>query len=83
MELLEAWRDGEIDVDFMISPELETAHAIAGVVGLPAARQTDAFAEGRVQVVEFDVPSDASDDTLIGLPAPGGARFRRTARWRR
>ena len=68
MELLEAWRDGEIDVDFMISPELETAHAIAGVVGLPAARQTDAFAEGRVQVVEFDVPSDASDDTLIGCP---------------
>ena len=68
MELLEAWRDGEIEVDFMISPELETAHAIAGVVGLPAARQTDAFAEGRVQVVEFDVPSDASDDTLIGCP---------------
>ena len=68
MELLEAWRDGEIEVDFMISPELETAHAIAGVVGLPAARQTDAFADGRVQVVEFDVPSDASDDTLIGCP---------------
>jgi trk system potassium uptake protein len=68
MELLEAWREGEIDVDFMVSPELETAHAIAGVVGLPAARQTDAFAEGRVQVVEFDVPADASEDTLVGCP---------------
>jgi trk/ktr system potassium uptake protein len=68
MELLEAWREGEIEVDFMISPELETAHAIAGIVGLPAARQTDAFADGRVQVVEFDVPPEASDATLIGCP---------------
>jgi trk system potassium uptake protein TrkA len=68
MELLEAWREGEIDVDFMVSPELETAHAIVGVVGLPAARQTDAFAEGRVQVVEFDVPADASEDKLVGCP---------------
>jgi trk system potassium uptake protein TrkA len=68
MELLEAWREGEIEVDFMISPELETAYAIAGIVGLPAARQTDVFAEGRVQIVEFDVPADASDDTLVGCP---------------
>jgi trk system potassium uptake protein len=68
MELLEAWREGEIEVDFMISPELETAYAIAGIVGLPAARQTDVFAEGRVQIVEFDVPADASDDTLVGRP---------------
>src|ERR687894_241162 len=72
MELLEAWREGEIEVDCMISPELETANAIAGIVGLPAARQTDAFAEGRVQVVEFDVPSDASDDTMIGCPLRRG-----------
>jgi trk system potassium uptake protein TrkA len=68
LELLEAWREGEIEVDFMISPELETAYAIAGIVGLPAARQTDVFAEGRVQIVEFDVPADASDDTLVGCP---------------
>ena len=27
---LEAWREREIDVDFMVSPELETANAIAG-----------------------------------------------------
>jgi trk system potassium uptake protein TrkA len=68
MELLDAWREGEIEVDLMISPELETANAIAGIVGLPAARQTDVFAEGRVQVVEFDVPADASEDTLVGRP---------------
>lgn len=68
MELLEAWRQGELEVDFMISPELETANAIAGVVGLPAARQTDVFAEGKVQIVEFDVPADAANDALIGRP---------------
>ena len=68
MELLEAWREGELDVDFMISPELETANAIAGVVGLPAARQTDVFAEGKVQIAEFDVPAEASNDALFGRP---------------
>jgi trk system potassium uptake protein len=68
MELFDAWREGEIEVDCMISPELETANAIVGIVGLPAARQTDVFAEGRVQVVEFDVPTDASGDTLVGRP---------------
>src|SRR3712207_1601094 len=66
IELLDAWREGELDVDCMISPELETARAIAGVVGLPAARQTDAFAEGQVQIVEFDVEPDAPGDGVIG-----------------
>jgi trk system potassium uptake protein len=68
MELLEAWREGEMDVDFMISPELETANAIAGIVGLPAARQTEVFADGKVQIVEFDVPADAPDGVLVGTP---------------
>jgi trk/ktr system potassium uptake protein len=68
MELLEAWREGEMEVDFMISPELETANAIAGIVGLPAARQTDVFADGRVQIVEFDVPADAPGGVLVGTP---------------
>jgi trk system potassium uptake protein TrkA len=68
MELLEAWREGEMEVDFMISPELETANAIAGIVGLPAARQTDVFADGKVQIVEFDVPTDAPGGVLVGMP---------------
>src|SRR5215213_1441405 len=68
MELLEAWREGEMEVDFMISPELETANAITGIVGLPAARQTDVFADGKVQIVEFDVPADAPDGVLVGTP---------------
>jgi trk system potassium uptake protein TrkA len=68
MELLEAWREGELEVDFMVSPELETANAVAGVVGLPAAYRTDVFADGRVQVVEFEVPVDVADSSLIGRP---------------
>jgi trk system potassium uptake protein len=65
-EYLEAWREREIDVDFMVSSELETANAISGLIGIPAARQTDVFADGKVQIVEFDVPSDAPQNNLIG-----------------
>jgi trk system potassium uptake protein TrkA len=65
---LEAWREREIDVDFMVSSELETANAISAIVGIPAARQTDVFAEGKVQIVEFDVPPRTANDALIGRP---------------
>jgi trk system potassium uptake protein len=63
---LEAWREGQIDVDFMISPELETANAVSAVLGIPSARHTDVFADGKVQIVEFDVPADAAANTLVG-----------------
>ena len=43
---LDAWREREIEVDFMVSSELETANAISAIIGIPAARQTDVFAEG-------------------------------------
>jgi len=65
VEYLDAWREREIDVDFMVSSELETANAIGGLIGIPAARQTDVFADGQVQIVEFDVPANA---TVIGQP---------------
>src|SRR4051794_27958236 len=65
---LDAWRERHLEVDFMVSPELETANAIAATLGLPAARQTDIFADGKVQIVEFDVGVDAANSTLIGLP---------------
>ena len=68
VEYLEAWREREIDVDFMVSSELETANAILRQVGIPAARQTDVFADGLVQIVEFDVPDDASAGMIIGRP---------------
>ena len=67
-ELLDAWKEGELDIDFMISPELETANAIARIVGLPAARQSDVFCDGRVQIAEFQVAAGAATDSLIGRP---------------
>ena len=69
VEYLDAWREREIDVDFMVSPELETANAISATIGIPAARQTDVFADGKVQIVEFDVPADAPrNDARSGAP---------------
>jgi trk system potassium uptake protein len=65
---LDAWRERHLEVDFMVSPELETAHAVSERLGLPAARHTDVFADGQVQVVEFDVPPDAQPNALIGRP---------------
>jgi trk system potassium uptake protein TrkA len=63
---LDAWRERHLDVDFMVSPEIETANAISATLGLPAARHTDVFADGEVQIVELDVPADAAHGALIG-----------------
>ena len=65
-EYLDVWREGQLDVDFIVSSEVETAYAISRTVGVPAARQTDVFADGQVQLVEFDV-SPAADPSLFGL----------------
>jgi trk system potassium uptake protein TrkA len=67
IEYVELWRAGQLDVDFVVCSELETAHAIGRIIGVPAARQTDVFAEGQVQVGEFDVDEDVSSD-VIGVP---------------
>ena len=66
VEYVELWREGQLDVDFVVSSELETAHAISRIIGVPAARQTDVFAEGQVQVVEFDVEEGASPQ-IVGV----------------
>jgi trk/ktr system potassium uptake protein len=68
VEYLEVWRERQLDVDFVVSSELETANAIARIVGIPAARQTDVFAEGQVLMVEFDVPATAAVGETIGRP---------------
>jgi trk system potassium uptake protein len=60
-EYLEAWQERQIDVDFMVSSELETALAVSSTIGVPSAKQTDVFADGQVQIVEFDVPLDSSE----------------------
>jgi len=67
VEYLEIWRERELEIDFMVCSELEAANAIAGLVGIPAARQTDVFAGGLVQMVEFDVEVDGSND-VVGVP---------------
>ena len=74
-EYLEAWQERQIEVDFMVSSELETARAVSQTIGVPAAKQTDVFAEGQVQIVEFDVPRDRPPEStseayerLVGVP---------------
>jgi trk system potassium uptake protein TrkA len=65
-EYLDVWRERQLDVDQIVSSELETAIAISQIIGVPAARQTDVFADGQVQIVEFDVEAGASAEELIG-----------------
>ena len=67
VEYIELWREGRLDVDFAVSSELETAHAVARSIGMPAARQTDVFADGQVQIVEFEIPADV-DPSLVDRP---------------
>jgi trk system potassium uptake protein TrkA len=59
-EYLDIWHERELDVDLVVSSERETALAVSRLIGIPAARQTDVFADGQVQIVEFDV--DGGDD---------------------
>jgi trk system potassium uptake protein TrkA len=70
-EYLEVWREGQLDVDFIVSSEVETAYAISRTIGVPTARQTDVFADGQVQMVEFDVTGKA-DPRLLGVPLREG-----------
>jgi trk system potassium uptake protein TrkA len=67
VEYVDLWRAGRLDVDFAVSSELETAYAVSRTIGVPAARQTDVFADGQVQIVEFDVDEDASPQ-ILGVP---------------
>jgi trk system potassium uptake protein len=52
-------------MDFVVSTEWETARAVSQAIGTPYARQTDTFADGKVQIVELDVGARASPD-LVG-----------------
>ena len=67
-EYIEAWQERQIEVDFMVSSELETAYAVSQTIGVPAAKQTDVFADGQVQIVEFDVPREGASSDLSGIP---------------
>ena len=64
-EYLDIWHERELDFDLIISSERETALTVSALIGVPAARQTDVFADGQVQIVEFDVDGGQS---VIGVP---------------
>lgn len=66
-EYVDLWRAGRLDVDLAVSSELETAYAVTRTVGVPAARQTDVFADGQVQIVEFEVDEEATRE-ILGKP---------------
>src|SRR5918997_147033 len=59
-EYLDVWKERQLDVDWVVSSERETALAVSQTIGVPAARQTDVFAEGQVQIVEVDVEARIS-----------------------
>ncbi|WP_424017983.1 Trk system potassium transporter TrkA [Halorientalis pallida] len=60
-QYLRAWeqRRGAFDVDFMVCTDLLAAKSIVGVIGLPTAQDVDMFADGLVQMTEFEVPADS------------------------
>ncbi len=55
---LETWQraEGAFDIDFMVCADLETAETIVRLIGLPAARDVDSFADGAVRMAEFEIP---------------------------
>ncbi|PSQ14485.1 Trk system potassium transporter TrkA [Halobacteriales archaeon QS_7_68_65] len=55
---LDTWQaaGGAFGVDFMVCTNLLAAETMVRVIGLPAARDVDVFAEGRVMMAEFCVP---------------------------
>jgi trk system potassium uptake protein TrkA len=60
-EYLRTWERSQkaFGIDFMVCTNLLTAESIVRVVGLPAARDVDPFAGGRVQMAEFEVSEES------------------------
>jgi trk system potassium uptake protein TrkA len=58
---LETWQQAEdaFGVDFMVGTTALTAKSVVRVIGLPAARDVDTFAGGRVQMAEFRIPESS------------------------
>ena len=69
-EYLDVWKERQLDVDWVVSSEREAALAVSQTMGVPAARQTDVFADGQVQIVEFDVGEQAGGEfgNVVGRP---------------
>ncbi|WP_277553170.1 Trk system potassium transporter TrkA [Halobaculum limi] len=73
-EYLRTWERSQsaFGIDFMVCTNLLTAESIVRVIGLPAARDVDPFADGKVQMAEFEV-SEASP--IAGLTVSEADRF--------
>ena len=63
-EYLDAWRRGELPIDQMVAAENEIAQSVLRAVGLPGAIQTAMFADGRSEMVEFEVHADAAENIV-------------------
>ncbi|MFB6250159.1 MAG: Trk system potassium transporter TrkA [Halobellus sp.] len=67
-EYLRTWERSEraFGVDFMVCTNLLAAESIVRMIGLPAARDVDPFADGKVQMAEFEVDEDSpvADQTV-------------------
>jgi trk system potassium uptake protein TrkA len=67
-QFLDTWQQGKrvFGVDFMVCTDLSTAQVMVDVVGLPTARDVDTFANGSIQMAEFDIPpgSPITDRTV-------------------
>lgn len=67
-EYLRTWQRSEraFGVDFMVCTNLLAAKSIARMLSLPAARDVDPFADGKVEMAEFEVGEDSpvADQTV-------------------
>ncbi|GGN97411.1 MULTISPECIES: Trk system potassium transporter TrkA [Haloarcula] len=67
-KFLRTWEQSEraFGVDHMVATNLLTAEAITRVVGLPAAQDVETFADGLVQMAEFEIAetSPVADQTV-------------------
>ncbi len=58
---LRPWEGGKraFGVDFMVCTDLLAAETIVGLTGLPTAHNVNTFADGLVQMTEFEVPAES------------------------
>ncbi|UIO98478.1 Trk system potassium transporter TrkA [Halobaculum sp. CBA1158] len=73
-EYLRTWERSRsaFGIDFMVCTNLLTAESIVRVIGLPAARDVDLFADGEVQMAEFEVSEGSA---LVGETVSEADRF--------
>jgi trk system potassium uptake protein TrkA len=60
-QYLDTWRgtEGAFNIDFMVCTVLLAAQTIVRLIGLPAAQDVDAFANGAVRMAQFEIPPES------------------------